>query len=205
VGSYTFGILLAGGLARRMGGGDKGLRRIGGRTILERVIETMRPQCAGLVLNANGDAGRLAAFGLPVVPDNVPGFAGPLAGVLAGLDWVAAHHPDIEFAVSVPTDTPFLPADLVSRLSNARAEEEGADLACAMSGGATHPVVALWPVEMRKDLRRALVEEEIRKVGYFLKSHRVAYADWSTVPLDPFFNANEPQDLEAAEAFLARA
>ncbi|HYP58604.1 MAG TPA: NTP transferase domain-containing protein, partial [Beijerinckia sp.] len=97
-----------------MGGGDKGLRRIGGRTILERVIETMRPQCAGLVLNANGDAGRLAAFGLPVVPDNVPGFAGPLAGVLAGLDWVAAHHPDIEFAVSVPTDTPFLPADLVS-------------------------------------------------------------------------------------------
>jgi molybdopterin-guanine dinucleotide biosynthesis protein A len=197
-----FGVLLAGGLARRMGGGDKALRMIGGKSILARVIAALEPQCDGLVLNANGDLARLAEFGLPVVADDVPGFKGPLAGVLAGLDWIAAHRPDVAFAVSAPTDTPFLPGDLVARLQGARAEND-AEIACASSGGGTHPVIALWPVNIRKDLRRALVEEDLRKIDRFTARYCVAYADWPVDPFDPFFNANEPDDLAAAEAIAA--
>src|SRR5690606_5428479 len=152
----TIGALLAGGLARRMGGGDKPLRRVGGRPILDHVVERMAPQCAGLVVNANGDPARFAPYGLPVVADDVPGFAGPLAGILAVLDHVAVRRRDAEWIVSVAADTPFLPPDLVERLHAAR-REEGAMLACAASGGRTHPVIGLWPVGIREDLRRALV------------------------------------------------
>ncbi|WP_026606512.1 molybdenum cofactor guanylyltransferase MobA [Methylocapsa acidiphila] len=193
------GILLAGGLARRMGGGDKALRTVGGETILARVIEALAPQCAGLVLNANGDPARLADFGLRIVPDDLPGFKGPLAGILAGLDWIAAQRPDVAYGLSAPTDTPFLPGDLVARLAEARARE-GADIACASSGGVAHPVVALWPVSLRADLRRALVEEDLRKIDRFTARYRLAIADWPAAPVDPFFNANEPSDLSAAEA-----
>lgn len=197
-----FGILLAGGLARRMGGGDKSLREIGGAPILARIIATLRPQCAGLVLNANGDPARLAEFGLPIAADDLPGFKGPLAGVLAGLDWIAANYPGASYALSAPTDTPFLPSDLVSRLEEARARS-GAEIAYATSGGGIHPVVALWPVVIRTDLRRALVEEDLRKVDRFVARYRVAAADWPATPLDPFFNANEPADLAAAEELAA--
>ncbi|MGO9672829.1 MAG: molybdenum cofactor guanylyltransferase MobA [Methylocella sp.] len=197
-----FGILLAGGRALRMGGGDKALRRIGGATILGRVIATMAPQCAGLVLNANGDPARFAAYGLPVIADDVAGFKGPLAGILAGLDWVAANRPDLAFAVSAPTDTPFLPSDLVARLKAARVKA-GADIACARSGGGVHPVIALWPVAIRADLRHALVDEDLRKVDRFTQRCRLAYADWAAEPFDPFFNANEPADLAAAETIAA--
>ena len=145
-----YGILLAGGRAERMGGGDKALRRIGGATILARVVAAMAPQCAGLVLSANGDPTRFADFGLPVVADDVAGFKGPLAGILAGLDWVAANHPDMAFALSAPTDAPFLPSDLVARLQAARLAE-GADIACARSGSRAHPVIALWPVAIRTE------------------------------------------------------
>ena len=193
-----FGILLAGGLARRMGGGDKGLRPIAGASILERVIAAMRPQCDGLVLNANGDPARLAGFGLPIVPDDLPGFKGPLAGILAGLDWIAAHQPEMPNAVSVPTDTPFLPADLVERLESSRAKK-GTEIACARSGGRVHPVVTLWPVAIRHDLRYALVDEDLRKMGGFTQRYRVAEVDWPVEPFDPFFNANEPADIAAAE------
>jgi molybdopterin-guanine dinucleotide biosynthesis protein A len=155
-----------------------------------------------LVLNANGDPARFAEFGLPVAADSVPDFAGPLAGVLTGLDWAATHAPDCPFVASVPTDGPFLPTDLVARLASAR-EAEGADIACAASDGRAHPVVALWPVALREDLRRAMLEEGIRKVDVWTARYRLATVEFGTAPFDPFFNANRPEDLAEAERLLA--
>lgn len=197
------GIILAGGLASRMGGVDKGLKTVGGTPILDRVVATMRSQCDHLIINANGDAGRLSAYGLPIVPDDMADHPGPLAGVLAALDWAAVHHPDAPFAVTAPNDTPFLPRDLVDRL-RARRVEDRAAIVCARSGGSTHPVVALWPVDLRHDLRRALVDEGLRRVGRFLERHPLAYADWAAEPFDPFFNANAPADLAEAEMIATR-
>jgi molybdopterin-guanine dinucleotide biosynthesis protein A len=196
------GLLLAGGQSRRMGGGDKALRVIGGVSLLERVIERMRPQVETLVLNANGDPARFAGFGLPVVPDSVPDYAGPLAGVLAGLDWTAEHRPDCPYIVSVATDAPFLPGDLVSRLVRGM-EKSGADLACAASGGQPHPVIGLWPVRLREDLQRAVVVETVRKVDVWTARHRLATVPFPSDPIDPFFNANRPEDLTTAAALLA--
>jgi molybdenum cofactor guanylyltransferase len=198
-----FGIVLMGGLSRRMGGGDKGLRKLGGITLLARVVAAMRLQCESHVLNANGDPARLAEFGLPIVADDVQGFLGPLAGILAGLDWIAAHRPDVECAVSLPADTPLLPDDLVARLMEAR-EEQNAVAACARSGERTHPLVALWPVAIRQDLRHALVTEDRRKAGDFLQNYPRAIVDWPIEPYDPFFNVNEPGDLAVAETILSR-
>jgi molybdenum cofactor guanylyltransferase len=197
----TLGVLLAGGLARRMGGGDKPLRLLGGRTILERVVRRLAPQCATLILNANGDPARFAQTGLAVVADTVPDFAGPLAGILAALEWTAENRPDIAWVVSVAADTPFLPDDLVSRLHAAR-EQAGAPLACAESGGQAHPVNALWRVDLRGDLRHALVGEDMRKIDRWTARHGVAHAAWPTEPYDPFFNANRPEDIDEAEAIL---
>ncbi len=198
-----FGVVLAGGRALRLGGGDKCLRSVGGAPILTRVIATLGPQCAGLVLSANGDPARFAAFGLPVIADDVPGFKGPLAGLLAGLDWIAAHRPEVSLALSAPADAPFLPDDLAHRLEAAR-RAAGADMACARSGRRTHPVAALWPVAIRADLRRALVKEDLRKVEGFLARHHCVFADWEAEPFDPFFNANTPGDFEEAEAIASR-
>lgn len=198
------GLLLAGGQSRRMGGGDKALRLLGGMPLLARVIERLRPQVDALVLNANGDPARFAEFGLPVVADSVPDFAGPLAGVLAGLDWTAAHHRGCPFIVSVATDAPFLPADLVARL-RAAIEAEKADLACAASAGRAHPVFGLWPVRLRGDLRRAVVEGGIRKVDEWTARHRLVTVDFADRPIDPFFNANRPSDLETAAELLKAA
>ena len=194
----TLGVVLAGGLSRRMGGGDKPMRMIGGRTILARVIERVGPQCDGLILNANGEAARFSAFGLPVVPDSVEGFAGPLAGVLAALDWAAERRPDIAFVVSAAADCPFLPRDLVARFQDARLRE-GADLAVAKTGDQTHPVIGLWKVALRAELRHALVVEDCRKIDRWTARYRLATVEWPTVPLDPFFNANRPEDLDEAE------
>jgi molybdopterin-guanine dinucleotide biosynthesis protein A len=185
-----------------MGGGDKALRLIGGVPLLDRVIERMRPQVETLVLNANGDPARFAGFGLPVVPDSVPDYAGPLAGVLAGLDWTAEHRPDCAYVVSVATDAPFLPRDLVSRLVRG-IENSAADLACAASGGQPHPVIGLWPVRLREDLRRAVADETIRKVDVWTARHRLTIVPFPSEPLDPFFNANRPEDLTTAAALLA--
>lgn len=193
----TLGLVLAGGLARRMGGGDKALIEIGGRAILDRVLETLTPQCDGIILNANGDPQRFARFGLPVVQDDIPDFAGPLAGILAGLDWVAAHRPDIEWMVSVPGDCPFLPSDLVPRLHAAR-DEAGTKLACARSGDWRHPVVGLWNVALRDDLRHALVDEDLHKIEVWTARHGVAIAEWPDKPVDPFFNVNTPEDRARA-------
>lgn len=194
----TLGLLLAGGLARRMGGGDKPLRTIAGRTILAHVIERLQPQCDGLLLNANGDPVRFAEYGLPVVADSVPDFAGPLAGILAGLDWLAANRPGAQWLVSVAADTPFIPRDLVERLHQAR-EAAKVPLACAASGGWTHPVIGLWPVSLRADLRRALTVEDERKIDLWTARHGVAQVEWPVTPVDPFFNANRPDDLAEAE------
>jgi molybdopterin-guanine dinucleotide biosynthesis protein A len=196
------GLLLAGGRSRRMGGGDKALRELAGVPLLTRVIERLRPQVETLVLNANGDPGRFVAFGLPVAADGVPGFAGPLAGVLAGLDWAALHRPDCPAVVSVATDAPFLPEDLAARLV-AAAHAAGADLACAASGGRAHPVFGLWPVRLREDLRRAVAEEGVRKVDQWTARHRLVVVDFADHPLDPFFNANRPEDLATAAELLA--
>jgi len=202
------GVLLAGGLARRMGGGDKGLKTVGGTPILERVVRRVGPQVERLILNANGDPDRFRALpftaDLPVVADTVPDFAGPLAGVLAALDWAAVHAPDATDVVSVPTDCPFLPRDLVTHLVGAR-DGAGAQLACARSGPdaagewQTHPVVGLWPVALKDELRHAMVREGMRKIDRWTARYPLAYADFRTDPVDPFFNANAPEDLAAAE------
>ena len=195
------GVLLAGGQSRRMGGGDKNLRLLGGRPILDRVVERLRPQVGRLILNANGDPGRFARTGLTVVPDSVEGFVGPLAGVLAGLDWAAANVPAAMWVVTAATDAPFLPADLVARL--VVATEEGAELVCAASHGQPHPVIGLWAVRFREDLRRAVVVEGVRKVDAWTARHRLAMVDFPADPVDPFFNVNTPEDLAAAERLVS--
>ena len=192
------GVLLAGGLARRMGGGDKPMRQIAGRTILDRVIARLAPQCDGLIINANGDPARFAAFGLPVVADSVADFPGPLAGILAALDWVAANRPDVSLMISAAADCPFLPRDLVVRLHRALLEQD-AQLAVAASGGQSHPVIGLWSVGLREQLRHALVVEDVRKIDRWTARYRLATVTWPTAPLDPFFNANTVEDIAEAE------
>lgn len=194
----TIGAILAGGLARRLGGGDKALQLVGGRTVLARLIERLSPQVARLILNANQDPARFAPFGLPVVPDGLPGHPGPLAGVLAALDWAAAHGAGAEWVVTVPGDCPFIPLDLAARLHAARARE-GAQLAAAASGGRTHPVIGLWPVALRAELRHALVAEDTRKIDAFTGRYRHATVSWPAAPVDPFFNVNTPGDLAEAD------
>src|SRR5512138_782322 len=196
------GVLLAGGLSRRMGGGDKCLRDLGGRPILARIVERAAPQVGALVLNANGDPARFADFGLPVAADVVEGYAGPLAGVLTGLDWAAANAPGAAWIASFACDAPFFPTDMVQRML-AAVEAAGADMACAVTHGRTHPVFGLWPVMLRDALRKAMVEEEMRKVDRWTARYKlveVAFPDVDTPagPLDPFFNTNRPEDLEEA-------
>ncbi|MEO3429268.1 molybdenum cofactor guanylyltransferase MobA [Pelagibius sp. CAU 1746] len=200
------GVLLAGGLSRRMGGGDKCLRDLGGRPILARIIERAAPQVGELVLNANGDPARFADFGLPVAADVVEGYAGPLAGVLTGLDWAAENAPGAEWLASFACDAPFFPENMVEKML-AAIGAEGADLACAVTHGRSHPVFGLWPLSLREDLRRAMVEEEIRKVDLWTARYRlveIGFPDMETSagPLDPFFNTNRPEDLDEAARHL---
>ena len=185
-----------------MGGGDKPMRQIGGRTILERVIARLKPQCDGLILNANGDPARFASFGLPVIADTVENFPGPLAGILAGLDWAAANRPGVSWILSAAADCPFLPRDLVARLHRVRSEQN-AQLAVATSGGQSHPVIGLWSVALRGELREALVIEDVRKIDRWTARYRLATADWPTEPIDPFFNANTADDLAEADRLAA--
>jgi molybdenum cofactor guanylyltransferase len=194
----TLGVVLAGGLARRMGGGDKARIRIAGTSILDRVLGRLAPQCSGVIINANGDPSRFADAGVPVVADGVPDFAGPLAGILAGLDWASANAASRQWIASVPGDCPFLPKNLLERLHEARSAA-GAALACASSGKRTHPVVGLWPLHLREDLRRALLGEGVRKIDLWTARHGVAVAQWPDTPIDPFFNVNTPDDAASAE------
>lgn len=198
----TLAVVLAGGLARRMGGGDKPLRHLAGRPLLDHVLGRLRPQAAAVILNANGDPARFAAWGLPVVGDGLPDHPGPLAGILAALDWAATQRPDLPWVASVPGDSPLIPTDLVARLHQARAAA-GVPLACARSAGQTHPPIGLWPVALREDLRAALQGGE-RKIDRWTARHGIAWADWPADPIDPFFNANAPEDLAEAERLLAQ-
>ena len=189
------GVILAGGLARRMGGGDKGLLALAGQPLLTHVIDRLEPQVAGLALNANGDPARFADYPYPVVADSIDGFAGPLAGVLAGLDWAAGQG--AETIVTAAADTPFFPCDLVPRLLLA-AEDMAHPLALATTEGGRHPTFGLWPVALRDDLRAALAGG-LRKVVQWTDAHGGREAAFPSEGFDPFFNVNTPEDLARAE------
>ena len=195
------GLLLAGGQSRRMGGGDKCLMRLGGKTLLQRILDTAMPQVGPLVLNTNSDLALFGAYELPVAPDVIDGFAGPLAGVLTGLEWAQANAPECDWVASFACDAPFAPADLVARLVAAVMDQD-ADMACANSGGRDHPVFALWPVRLADDLRKAVVNEELRKVDVWTARYRLGRANWGIDPVDPFLNVNRPEDLARAEDVL---
>ena len=191
------GVILAGGLATRMGGGDKGLLPLGQTTILSHVIERLAPQVAGMALNANGDPARFSRLGLPVLADSLPGFLGPLAGVLAGLDWAAGEGADS--IVTVAADTPFFPCDLVPRLQLA-SEGMTRPLVLARTPDGRQPTFGLWPVALHDDLRAAL-QDGLRKVVLWTDRHdgRTAMFD---DPGEPFFNVNTPEDLAHAGTLL---
>jgi molybdopterin-guanine dinucleotide biosynthesis protein A len=197
------GVILAGGQATRMGGGDKGMRVVGGQTLIAHVLDRLRPQVDALVLNANGDPARFDALGLPVVADSLPDWPGPLAGVLAGMDWAAAQG--AQAVVSVAADTPFFPRDLVARLQ-AAAGPSGLTLAGTREGGKLyrHPTFGLWPVSLRDDLRAALVGG-LRKVVLWTDTHGAGTAEFATDPFDPFFNINTLDDIAEAERLVGMA
>jgi len=197
------GVLLAGGQSRRMGGGDKCLMTLGGKTLLHHLIDAARPQVGPMVLNTNSDQGLFAGYRLPVAADVVDGHAGPLAGVLTGLEWAAKSAPECQWVASFACDAPFVPADLVARLKLA-VEAEGAAMACAASGGRHHPVFALWPVRLAADLRDAVEREGLRKVDDWTDRYAQTRVEFPTDAYDPFFNINRPEDLAEAEALLAR-
>ena len=201
------GCILAGGLSRRMGGGDKALLPLGGTSMLERVAARLRQQVNDLVLNANGDPARFAGLGLPVIADEIDGFAGPLAGVCAGMGWATDNVPACTHIVTAAADTPFFPADLVTRLTSGP-ELAPDTIVMAASDGNRHPVFALWPVALRDDLATWLGRSETFKVMAWAGAHDLRMADFPLVetadgPLDPFFNANTPEDFAMAEKFLA--
>lgn len=192
------GIILAGGRATRMGGGDKGFRMVAGRRLIDHVIARLSDQCAPLAINANGDPSRFAEFGMPVLPDSLPDFPGPLAGVLAGLDWAAGLGAGA--IVSVAADTPFFPHDLVARLRDA-AGPSGLALAASRDAEGKlwqHPTFGLWPVSLRDDLRAAL-DGGLRKIVLWTERHGAGIAEFASDPFDPFFNINTPEDIAAAE------
>lgn len=198
----VYGIILAGGHARRMGQ-DKAGVICGGRSLLTLVKARLAPQCVELVLSRQNGSPASVESGLMVVADDPPGHAGPLGGILAGLDWLAQHRADAVHAVVSAVDTPFLPSDLVERLAAER-DRTGAVLACAASGDRRHPAVGLWPVALRHSLRSVLADEGLRKVGAFLDRYPLAVAVWPVLPIDPFLNLNTPADLVAAETLLER-
>jgi molybdopterin-guanine dinucleotide biosynthesis protein A len=199
------GIILAGGQSRRMGGGDKSLLPLGSGCVLDQVVSRFGPQIAPLALSANGDPARFSRFGLPVLADTVTGFAGPLAGILTGLEWAAANTA-CKAIVTVAGDTPFLPLDLVERLTTATDQSPGS-IALACSTGKRHPTVAFWPMDCRDTLRHFLVDEDNRRVSAFIDRHGFADVEFPILqsaghPIDPFFNINEPNDLVWAERLL---
>jgi len=194
------GVILAGGLATRMGGGDKCLQQLGDKTLLDRVIERAKPQVNQLLLNANGDLSRFDHIALPKASDVVDGYAGPLAGLLTGMTWAREHCPNAQWLLSIAADTPFFPEDLVSRLL-AQAQQQNAQIAVAESGDKTHPVFGLWHLSLIDDLRTALVEEDIRKIFRWMKRHHWTAVHFPCIDdIDPFFNINSPEDLARARA-----
>lgn len=197
----TIGVILAGGLARRMGNIDKALITLAGKPLIEHVAHRFAPQCDQLIINANGDAKRFNALGLPVVPDTIDGFPGPLAGILAAMEWARKNRPDARWIVSIPADTPFAPPDMTSRFLHT-ITDAGAQLTCARTNNRTHPVAGLWPVALAQDLHTALSEENVRKVDLWTARYTLVPTDFDATPHDPFFNINRPEDLATAEKLL---
>lgn len=202
------GVVLAGGLSRRMGGGDKGLADLDGRPMLAHVIARLRPQVGALVLNANGDPARFAQLGLPVVADTLADHPGPLAGVLAGMRWARRHTPDIGRIVTVPADAPLLPLDLVARLGAAVVSDDAATISIAQSESGLHPVIASWPVALADDLEQAL-RDGVRQVRRWIDRHGAVPVSFPAVDIggrtfDPFFNANMPEDLAVLRTAFAQ-
>lgn len=198
--------VLAGGQSRRMGGGDKTLMQIGDKPMLARILDRLMPQADKIILNANGDPERFSKFGLPVVADPVDGYAGPLAGILAGLEFAQANMPDVTHVVSVAGDTPFFPMDLIIRLREAVPADRPV-IALATSHQKLHPVFGLWPVALAQDLRQWLATGRSGKVLAWVDRHdsvEVAFQDDRKTGLDPFFNANHPQDLDLARKAIVR-
>lgn len=193
-------IALAGGLGRRIGG-DKALHSLAGRPLLSHVIERIRPQAETLAINANGDPARFARWGVPVIPDTIEDNPGPLAGILAGMEWAQRAFPTATDILSVPTDTPFLPPDLVDRLCATRAATD-AEIVVAASLGRTHPVIGLWPIHLKNELRNALLQEGLRKVEDFANRYRVELANFTADPIDPFYNLNRPEEFVEAEKLV---
>jgi len=188
-----------------MGGGDKCLRPLAGKPILVHIIERLRPQVADMIINANGHLGRFNSFDLPVVEDNVAGFAGPLAGIQAGLRWIGRNRPDCAYGVTVATDTPFFPTDLVQRfLAEVR---DPPALLVARSAAGTHPVIGLWPLALADDIEASLKQGR-HKVGGFTEQYGAIDVPFPPVrvggrEIDPFFNINRPEDLAEAEALMS--
>lgn len=206
-GEAIVGTILAGGQSRRMGGSDKCLLELAGKPLLAHVIERLEPQVSGMVLNANGDASRFDRFGMQVIADPVQGFAGPLAGVLAGMTWAGVNDPAARWVVTAASDTPFFPRDLVARLLAATGGEYPA-ISMAASGGRTHPVFGLWPTALRNDLEAAL-KGGTRKVLDWTDGHPNFTAEFEPTTIggasvDPFFNANRPDDLAQAEGLMSQ-
>jgi molybdopterin-guanine dinucleotide biosynthesis protein A len=199
----TLGVILAGGLSRRMGGGNKSLLVFEGITLLEHVARRLAPQCESVIINANSTLPRFKNMPFPVVPDSIAGSLGPLAGILTALEWTATHRPGIEWIASIPGDTPFIPLDLVPQLHEAR-HEARRPLACASSGSQVHFAVGLWPVSLRQDLRQALLENGMRSVSDWAGLHGYAEASWPVEPVDPFFNINTPDDWAEAKVLAQR-
>jgi molybdopterin-guanine dinucleotide biosynthesis protein A len=196
------GVVLAGGRARRMGGKDKSVLLLDGQPLLDRAIARLAPQVATLVVSANGPPGQFDHLGVSVIADTISGFAGPLAGFLAGMAWARANVPGASHVVTVAVDTPFFPLDLVARLSPAGRDD---GVAAAGSGGRIHPVFALVPVGLANDLAAFLAAGESLKVADWLARHDVVTVEFDGVAgVDPFFNINTPDDLAQAEAIIHR-
>jgi molybdopterin-guanine dinucleotide biosynthesis protein A len=195
--------LLAGGQARRMGGGDKNLMKLAGKPVLQHVLDRVDYDGRPVLINENGDPSRFAAFGLPVRADVIDGFAGPLAGVLTGLEWVEANHPECTHMISLATDAPFLPYDLIARLEAGLAAriDNRADIAQAMSFTRRHPVFAIWPVALTAALRHALIDGGLRKIDDFTDRHQCITIEFTGEP-DPFMNLNRPSDFDLAQQFV---
>ncbi len=186
-----------------MGGGEKCLMKLAGHTLLQHVIEIARHQVGPMVLNTNSNPALFIDRELPIAKDVIPGYAGPLAGLLTGLEWAEKSAPECAWVASFACDAPFIPDDLVARLLN-EVGVRGADMACASSDGRHHPVFALWPVRLATELRFAVEEEGLRKVDDWTIRYKQARVEFAAEPEDPFFNINRPSDLLAAEALMVR-
>jgi molybdopterin-guanine dinucleotide biosynthesis protein A len=193
------GVIIAGGQSRRFGGGDKFLNKLNGKPILNHVLERVRPQVSELIINSNSNTTALVRFGCPVIADIVQGFVGPLAGVLTGMEWASTNTPECRWIATFPADAPFIPRDCLKKMK-LYAEKDLYDIICVSSGGRTHPVCALWRIDLANELRLAIVNEEMRKIDLWTARYRLATIEFLDQPFDPFFNINRPEDLEIARA-----